>query len=84
MASCARLDTDKKTAPITQIKWVLGTPYVVQGTSNLTLVPILYFIKFILGMGDVGGQLFDSLRNAGWFAKPVWGYISDRVSRLGF
>lgn len=44
---------------------MLGTPYFVQGTSNLTLVPIFYFIKFGLGLGDPGGQLFDSLRNAG-------------------
>lgn len=35
-------------------------------------------------MGDVGGQLFDSLRNAGWFVKPVWGYISDRIPLFGY
>jgi hypothetical protein len=63
---------------------VLGTPYFVQGTSNLTLVPILYFIKFGLGLGDPGGQLFDSLRNAGWFIKPVWGHISDRLPLFGY
>jgi len=56
----------------------------VQGTSNLLEVPILYFIKFTLGMGDAGGQLFDSLRNGGWFVKPLWGYISDRFPLFGY
>lgn len=67
-----------------RFKWVIGTPYFVQGTSNLIEVPILYFIKFSLGMGDAGGQLFNSLRNAGWFVKPLWGYISDRVPLFGY
>lgn len=67
-----------------RVKWVIGTPYFVQGTSNLALIPILYFIKFGLGMGDAGGQLFDSLRGAGWFVKPLWGYISDRVRLFGY
>jgi hypothetical protein len=35
-------------------------------------------------MGDPGGQLFDSLRNAGWFVKPLWGYISDRIALFGY
>lgn len=67
-----------------RLKWVIGTPYFVQGTSNLSEIPILYFIKFGLGMGDPGGQLFHSLRNIGWFVKPVWGYISDRVMVFGY
>lgn len=67
-----------------RFRWVLGTPYFVQGTSSLTEVPILYFIKFTLGMGDAGGQLFDSLRNFGWFVKPLWGLISDRVPLFGY
>ena len=67
-----------------RLKWVIGTPYFVQGTSNLAEIPILYFIKFNVGMGDAGGQLFDSLRNAGWFIKPLWGYVSDRVPLLGY
>lgn len=66
------------------MRWVIGTPYFVQGTSNLLEVPILYFIKFTLGMGDAGGQLFDSLRSGGWFVKPLWGYISDRFPLLGY
>jgi hypothetical protein len=66
-----------------RFRWVLGVPYFVQGTSHLTEVPILYFIKFTLGMGSVGGQLFDSLRNTGWFIKPVWGLISDKVPLFG-
>jgi hypothetical protein len=56
----------------------------VQGTSNLTDVPILYFVKFGLGMGDMGGQLFDSLRNVGWFLKPLWGWLSDRIALFGY
>jgi MFS family permease len=67
-----------------RFKWVIGTPYFVQGTSNLADVPILYFIKFGLGMGDAGGQLFSSLRNVGWFVKPLWGLISDRVPLFGY
>ena len=63
---------------------MIGTPYFVQGTSSLTEIPILYFIKFTLNMGDAGGQLFDSLRQAGWFIKPLWGYISDKVNLFGF
>ena len=72
------------THDVSGLKWVIGTPYFVQGTSNLSEIPILYFIKFGLGLGDPGGQLFDSLRNAGWFIKPVWGYLSDRVALFGY
>lgn len=71
-------------ARLQRARWVIGTPYFVQGTSNLVEVPILFFIKFTLGMGEAGGQLFDSLRNGGWFIKPVWGYLSDRVPLLGY
>jgi hypothetical protein len=67
-----------------RFKWVIGTPYFVQGTSNLSYVPILYFIKFTLGMGDAGGQLFDALRTSGWLVKPVWGFLSDRVPLFGY
>lgn len=66
-----------------RFKWVIGMPYFVQGTSNLTTIPILYFIKNVLVLGDAGGQLFDSLRSAGWLVKPLWGYISDRVPLFG-
>ena len=69
---------------LARFKWVIGTPYVVQGTTNLAEVPILYFIKFTLGMGDAGGQLFTSLRGIGWFVKPLWGLISDRVPIFGY
>lgn len=62
-----------------RFKWVIGIPYFVQGSSYLTEVPILYFIKNFLAMGDAGGQLFDSLRSIGWLIKPLWGYISDRI-----
>jgi MFS family permease len=67
---------DRQTA---RFKWVIGIPYFVQGSSYLTEVPILFFIKNYLAMGDAGGQLFDSLRSIGWFIKPLWGYISDRI-----
>jgi hypothetical protein len=69
---------------LTGFKWVIGTPYFVQGTSSLSEVPILYFIKFVLGLGDAGGQLFSSLRGAGWFLKPLWGYLSDRLALFGY
>jgi hypothetical protein len=73
----------QKTHALRRFKWVIGTPYFVQGTSNLAHVPILYFIKFALGMGDAGGQLFDALRSSGWLIKPVWGLLSDRVPLFG-
>ena len=66
------------------IRWVIGTPYFVQGTSAFTEIPILYFIKFTLGMGDAGGQLFDALRQIGWFVKPLWGFISDKIALFGY
>jgi hypothetical protein len=69
---------------ISRFRWVIGTPYFVQGTSTLTEVPILYFIKFTLQMGDAGGQLFDALRQTGWFIKPLWGIISDKVPIFGY
>jgi len=47
-------------------------------------VPILYFIKYVLEMGDAGGQLFDALRQSGWFVKPLWGLISDKVPLFGY
>ena len=73
----------QKTRALQRFKWVIGTPYFVQGSSNLAQVPILYFIKFTLGMGDAGGQLFDALRSSGWLIKPVWGLLSDRVPLFG-
>jgi hypothetical protein len=69
---------------ISRFRWVIGAPYFVQGTSTLTEIPILYFIKFTLQMGDAGGQLFDALRQSGWFVKPLWGIISDKVAVLGY
>lgn len=71
-----RRDADPRTG---RIKWIIGTPYFVQGTSSITEVPILYFIKYVLEMGDAGGQLFDALRQSGWLVKPLWGLISDKV-----
>jgi MFS family permease len=67
-----------------RFKWVIGVPYFVQGTSGLTEIPILYFIKTVLTLGDAGGQLFDSLRSGGWLIKPLWGYLSDRFPLFGY
>jgi hypothetical protein len=75
---------DKKHLCISRLRWVIGTPYFVQGTSTLTEIPILYFIKFTLQMGDAGGQLFDALRQSGWFVKPLWGIISDKIPLWGY
>ncbi|GJL48931.1 MAG: MFS transporter [Nitrospirales bacterium] len=76
------LQTQKNTHK--PFKWVIGIPYFVQGTSYFTEVPILYFIKNVLALGDTGGQLFNSLRSLGWLIKPVWGYISDRIPLYGY
>lgn len=77
-------DAQRTMTRISRFKWVIGTPYFVQGTSNLTTIPILYFIKFGLGLGDPGGQLFNALQNTGWFIKPLWGSLSDRVPLFGY
>ena len=80
-----RRETDREPRKrMKRLRWVIGTPYFVQGTTSLTEIPILYFIKFVLGMGDAGGQLFDALRQLGWFVKPLWGLISDKVPLLGY
>lgn len=69
---------------IRRLRWTIGTPYFVQGTKKLTEIPTLFFIKFDLGLGDAGGQLFDSLRSIGWMLKPIWGYVSDNVRLFGY
>jgi MFS family permease len=84
MARAAAEDSRAEDTRRRRLKWAIGTPYVVQGSSNLADVPILYFIKFGLGMGDAGGQLFNSLRNVGWFVKPLWGLLSDGVPLFGY
>ncbi|MGH7794347.1 MAG: hypothetical protein ACREQ2_05555 [Candidatus Binatia bacterium] len=71
-------------AEIRRLKWIFGTTYTVQGSSALTDIPSLYFVKFILQMGDAGGQLFQSLKSAGWLVKPLWGFISDRYPLFGY
>jgi len=76
-------DQDQERA-IRRFKWVIGVPYFVQGTTSLTAVPLLYFIKNVLAMGDAGGQLFDSLRSGGWLIKPLWGWLSDQVPIFGY
>jgi hypothetical protein len=71
-------------AEIRRLKWIFGTTYTVQGSSALSDIPTLYFVKFVLDMGDAGGQLFQSLKSIGWLIKPVWGFISDRFSLFGY
>jgi hypothetical protein len=68
----------------TKLKWIFGTTYTVQGSSSLSDIPTLYFIKFVLEMGDAGGQLFQSLKSIGWLVKPLWGFISDRFPIFGY
>jgi hypothetical protein len=69
---------------ITRLKWIFGTTYTVQGSSALSDIPTLYFIKFVLELGDAGGQLFQSLKSIGWLVKPLWGFISDRFPIFGY
>jgi hypothetical protein len=76
---------------ISRLRWVIGAPYFVQGTSTLTEIPILYFIKYTLQMGDAGGQLFDALRQSGaevarMSAQPGWEYAEGfrQHSHVGF
>ncbi|MGV7224838.1 MAG: hypothetical protein ACQ9MH_25390 [Nitrospinales bacterium] len=79
-----RKTTNQLARELSHLRWVIGTPYFVQGTNKLTEIPILFFIKFQLQMDDAGGQLFDALRGIGWMLKPVWGYISDRFAFFGY
>lgn len=69
---------------ISRLKWIFGTTYTVQGSSALSDIPTLYFVKFFLDMGDAGGQLFQSLKSIGWLVKPLWGFISDRFTLFGY
>ena len=69
---------------IRRLKWIFGTTYAVQGSSGLSDIPTLYFIKFILELGDAGGQLFQTLKSLGWLVKPLWGFISDRFPLFGY
>src|SRR5687767_5840399 len=69
---------------IARLKWIFGTTYTVQGSSALSDIPTVYFIKFVLEMGDAGGQLFQSLKSIGWLVKPLWGFISDRFQIYGY
>lgn len=79
----AKTKDDDRSA-LARLKWVVGTPYFVQGSKDLTEVPILFFIKTGLGMGDAGGQFFDSLKGIGWMIKPLWGVVSDHVEIFGY
>jgi hypothetical protein len=37
-------ESDKEAQHLGSLRWVIGTPYFVQGTTSLTEIPILYFI----------------------------------------
>jgi MFS family permease len=78
------MQSKQEVSQIGRLKWIFGTTYAVQGSSAFTDIPTLYFVKFALGMGDAGGQLFQSLKSLGWLIKPLWGWISDRVPLLGY
>ena len=78
------MDANSEKRELRRLRWVFGTPYFVQGTSALSEIPTLFFIKFVLGMGDAGGQVFQSLKNIGWFIKPLWGFLSDHVPIFGY
>jgi hypothetical protein len=69
---------------IRRLKWIFGTTYSVQGSSALSDIPTLYFVKFVLEMGDAGGQFFQALKSIGWLLKPLWGFISDRFPLFGY
>jgi hypothetical protein len=71
-------------AEIRRLKWIFGTTYTVQGSSALSDIPTLYFVKFVLEMGDAGGQFFQALKSIGWLVKPLWGFISDRFPLFGY
>ncbi len=79
----AKSKEDERSA-LARLKWVVSTPYLVQGSKDLTEVPILFFIKINLGLGDASGQFFDSLKGIGWMIKPLWGVISDKVRIFGY
>jgi BT1 family protein len=81
---CEMILQSEQGRSIRRLKWIFGTTYAVQGSSAFTDIPTLYFVKFALGMGDAGGQLFQSLKSLGWLIKPVWGWISDRVPLMGY
>ena len=73
----SRTETLTREPKITRLKWIFGTTYKVQGSSALSDIPTLYFIKFVLELGDAGGQLFQSLKSIGWLVKPCGLHIGS-------
>ncbi len=69
---------------VKRLKRVFGIAYFIQGTNGLVNLPIMNFIKNVLGLGDAGGQLFSSLMTIGWIIKPLWGFISDQFPIFGY
>lgn len=69
---------------ISSLKKVFGTVYFVQGTSGFSGLSIFYYMKEVLKLGPVGGQIFQGLQSLAWFVKPLWGYISDKFKLFGY
>jgi hypothetical protein len=56
---------DRAEQKITKLKWIFGDNLHGPGFQRAFDIPTLYFIKFVLEMGDAGGQLFQSLKSIG-------------------
>lgn len=69
---------------VQRLKWIFGVTYLAQGSVGLTRIPILYFIKFALGLGDAAGQVYQSATSIAWMVKPLWGFMSDRIPLFGY
>lgn len=69
---------------VKRLRRVFGTVYFVQGMSSLPSLSIFFYMKNILQLGPVGGQIFSGLTSFAWFIKPLWGFISDRYPILGY
>ncbi len=69
---------------ISSLKKVFGTVYFVQGTSGLSSLSVFYYLKEVLKVSDSMGQIFQGLSTMAWYIKPLWGFISDRISIFGY
>ncbi|RMD59701.1 hypothetical protein D6821_00605 [Candidatus Parcubacteria bacterium] len=69
---------------ISSLKKVFGTVYFVQGTSSFSALSVFYYMKEVLKMGPVEGQIFQGLTQVAWYIKPLWGFISDKIKLFGY
>ncbi|MFH1979147.1 MAG: MFS transporter [Patescibacteria group bacterium] len=69
---------------VRSLKKLFGTVYFVQGTSSFSSLSMFYYMKEVLLLGPVGGQIFSGLGQIAWFIKPLWGFISDRIPIFGY